>query len=187
MWEDPAYRTALKTRWKTLRAGPLSNEEVYNLLDSLTGTVQQAQVRNFQRWPILNTWIWPNVFCCGAYPEHVAFLHNWIEKRLEWMDGATQTLASEEITPGQVNQTRVMPNPSSGTFAIQYTAGLSDAVQIRVSDPRGVLLQNNTVTPTADGTNWFEWPQPLTTPGLYFYECFRNNQRVGAGKIMVTR
>jgi hypothetical protein len=103
------------------------------------------------------------------------------------MDGATQTLASEEITPGQVNQTRVMPNPSSGTFAIQYTAGLSDAVQIRVSDPRGVLLQNNTVTPTADGTNWFEWPQPLTTPGLYFYECFRNNQRVGAGKIMVTR
>lgn len=36
MWEDPIYRRRLQDRWIELRAGPLSDTHVFQLLDSLS-------------------------------------------------------------------------------------------------------------------------------------------------------
>ncbi len=187
MWEDPAYRRRLKERWIELRAGPFSNTEVFHLLDSLTATVQQAQVRNFQRWPVLNSWVWPNAFCCGAYPEHVAFLRNWIKLRLEWMDHEAKTLPADEVTSAQSFQSRIFPNPADGFFTFKCVATLQDEVMIRVFDPAGQLLETNRFTPISGGENWFEWNCSAMRPGLYFYEIQLNGQRANGGRIVIAR
>ncbi|HRH78187.1 MAG TPA: CotH kinase family protein, partial [Cellvibrionaceae bacterium] len=71
LWDDPAFRARVKTRWQELRSGTFSNAQVFGALDSLSKVVDKAQVRNWQRWPVLNEWVWPNAYCCGTYAQHV--------------------------------------------------------------------------------------------------------------------
>ena len=42
--------------------------------------------RNFQRWNILGTYVWPNFFVADTYPEELNFMKGWLENRLSWYD-----------------------------------------------------------------------------------------------------
>lgn len=188
MWEDPMYRRRLQDRWTELRAGPLSNARVFHLLDSLTSTVQEAQVRNFQRWPVLNTWVWPNVFCCGTYTEHTDFLWSWIVQRLQWMDNTAQTLYVGEYEPQNRFKTRVYPNPVvNGVLTFKCFTHYDDSVLIRVFDPAGRLVEELSFDPEFNEENTFEWQYDVLRPGVYFYEILLNYQRESSGKIVVAR
>ena len=48
--------------------------------------LQQAQLNNFQRWPILEIYVWPNYRITGSYPGEVDFLETWLGERIAWMD-----------------------------------------------------------------------------------------------------
>jgi hypothetical protein len=188
MWEDPAYRGLLKDRWNELRDGPLSNDKVFHLLDSLSGHLQDAQQRNFERWPILNNWVWPNVFCCGSYDEHTLFLRHWIEQRLQWMDSAAQTLYIGEYEPEKRFNTEVYPNPvSAGVLKFKFYTHYDDAVRIRVYDITGRFVQDIEFEPEFNGTNTFEWNYETLRPGAYFYETLINGQRESSGPILVVK
>lgn len=186
MWEDPMYRRRLQDRWTELRAGPLSNDQVFHLLDSLTSTVQEAQVRNFQRWPVLNTWVWPNVFCCGTYNEHTSFLRNWITQRLQWMDNTAQTLYVGEYEAQNRFKTKVFPNPvADGVLKFKCFSHYDDEVLVRVFDAAGRFVEAVAFDPEFNEENTFEWRYDVLRPGVYFYEILLNQQRESSGKIVV--
>ncbi|MBC7777760.1 MAG: CotH kinase family protein, partial [Phycisphaerae bacterium] len=188
MWEDPAYRLRLKDRWIELRTGPFSNTNVFHLLDSLTAAVQQAQVRNFERWPVLDTWVWPNVFCCGPYPAHTDFLRNWLGQRLQWMDSAAQTLYVGEFEAEKRFKTLAFPNPTSeGVLKFKCYAHLDDIVLVRVFDPRGSFVQGVQLQPAFNGENTFEWHYDVLRSGTYFYEILLNGQHESSGSIVIVR
>ena len=44
------------------------------------------QRRNFVRWPILTTWVWPNRVVPGSYDGDMAALQEWLSSRISWMD-----------------------------------------------------------------------------------------------------
>jgi len=44
------------------------------------------QRRNFTRWPILSTWVWPNRVVPGSYDGEMAALQEWLSARTNWMD-----------------------------------------------------------------------------------------------------
>ncbi|MCG2461835.1 CotH kinase family protein [Flavobacteriaceae bacterium F89] len=92
--EDPAYVSQLKTRWKTLRGGVLSEAAILAKIDNYTQTLEKAGAidENFNTWPVLDTYIWPNEFVGKTYGEEVGYLKNWIKARLVWMDGAINGL-----------------------------------------------------------------------------------------------
>jgi hypothetical protein len=48
--------------------------------------LNEAQARNFQRWPILGRTVWPNHFVGGSYEEEVQWMKNYIETRFAWID-----------------------------------------------------------------------------------------------------
>lgn len=188
MWEDPSYRSLLKQRWVELRAGPLSNGKVFNLLDSLSGQLLDAQQRNFERWPVLNDWVWPNVFCCGSYEEHIEFLRQWMELRLQWMDGAAKTLYVGEYEAEKRFQTQVFPNPASnGMLKFKCFTHFDDAVLIRVFDVAGRFVQEIQFEPAFNGENTFEWRYETLHPGAYFYETLLNGRRESSGQILVVK
>lgn len=188
LWEDPTYRTQLKERWATLREGPLSNERIYNMLDSLSGQLQEAQVRNFQRFPVLNSWVWPNVFCCGTYEQHLGFLQNWLTLRLQWMDNALQSLPTEAYEAEKFAPTQVFPNPvSTGVVHFKCYTDHAERIQVQVYDPRGSRVRTLDFVPEAPGERVFEWKYGSLPPGVYFYDIRSQNAVESAGRIVILK
>jgi hypothetical protein len=83
---DPEFENRLKSRWAELRENELRTERMLADIDSLALYLDEAQERNFRRWPILGGHVWPNTFVGETYQEEVEFLKGWLTERLAWMD-----------------------------------------------------------------------------------------------------
>lgn len=188
MWEDSAYRAQLKARWQELRAGPLSNTNIFHKLDSLVQTLQAAQVRNFERWPILYDWVWPNVFCCGSYDQHVAFLRNWLQARLFWMDGALKSLAEEQPALTLAPACTISPNPASPgqPIRLQCPARFGQIQYLSVQNMMGQTVLEMSRPPAPDNGTW-EWSSENLKPGTYFYKIREANQHSCSGRLVLSR
>ena len=87
--EDPNFRQRVSQRWNEHRAGPWSNEQLIADIDETVELLQEAQVRNFYRWPVLGEYIWPNDFGAeerSSYEEEIEYLKEWLLDRTAWLD-----------------------------------------------------------------------------------------------------
>lgn len=83
--QDPAFCAKVKEIWNKNYSALHS---LPNFIDRQVLLISDAQVRNFQKWDILNdTSVWPNNPTKGDYSKHVDFLKNFIERRMAWLDG----------------------------------------------------------------------------------------------------
>ena len=84
LFEDPAFAARVKALWDETK-----NDELAAMLQSIPVTgakLQQPQLNNFQRWPILETYVWPNYAIPGSYAGELDYLRSWLSARMEWMD-----------------------------------------------------------------------------------------------------
>ena len=84
----PPFWYAAQERWAALRQGPLATSAVMAYIDSVANALQEAQTRNFVRWPILDVDVLSNPYIGGSYENEVAYLKTWTAGRLAWMDAA---------------------------------------------------------------------------------------------------
>lgn len=84
--EDPAYSDSLAVRWAELRDDQLSTARIIARVDSVATLLDEAQARNFTRWPILGEKIFPNPYTGETYQEELDYLKNWTTQRLTWLD-----------------------------------------------------------------------------------------------------
>ena len=100
MMEDRYFRDLVKTRWTKLRLEELSDASLVALIDSITGLTEEARIRNFERWPILGVYVWPNYNWQGNdYDDEVAFFRNFLLNRVHWMDNS---VPGQELHPAAV-------------------------------------------------------------------------------------
>ncbi|MEI7503184.1 MAG: CotH kinase family protein, partial [Paludibacter sp.] len=83
---DPYFNSQLKLRWNELRADKLSNVNLTAIIDSCATDLTSAQVRNFQKYNILSTYVWPNNYIGGSYANELDYMKTWITNRLVWME-----------------------------------------------------------------------------------------------------
>lgn len=83
---DWSFSEHLLSRWRALRQTILSNAHIMQMIDSLRVLLDEAKDREFERWPRLGTYVWPNPYVFDTYDEEVAYLKSWIWDRNEWMD-----------------------------------------------------------------------------------------------------
>lgn len=89
LFEDPAYVARFNARWAELkRSGAL--DSLQNLVRSRASYLSVVQVRNFERWPILGTYVWPNRVVTGSYAGEVTAMDRWLSDRISWMYGNIQ-------------------------------------------------------------------------------------------------
>ena len=81
--KDPAFCSKVKQIWNENYA-QLSN--IPNFIDEMAAYINDAQKRNFQKWNILYTYVWPNVFESGSYEQHVGYLKNYYSTRFNWLN-----------------------------------------------------------------------------------------------------
>lgn len=120
MLTDHAFSSALKCRWTELRSTILTNEYFTNAIDSMASVLNEAQERNYQRWNILGTYVWPNQFVGLTYQDEINFLKQWISDRLTWMDANMPGVCDGNVTSidEELKSITIYPNPSGASFYI---------------------------------------------------------------------
>lgn len=82
--DDPAFCAKVKEIWNA------HHEELSSIpefIDLKAMIMEDAQKRNFRKWNILNTSVWPNVVVKGSYAGEVDYLKDYYTKRFNWLDG----------------------------------------------------------------------------------------------------
>ena len=87
--ESTSFRKKLKERWQSLRSNILSDSSIKSRIDLYLENLNDNKVvnQNFYRWSILGQYVWPNYFVGTTHESEIDYLKNWINLRLNWMDG----------------------------------------------------------------------------------------------------
>jgi hypothetical protein len=121
--DSPGYRNGLKCRWEALRQGPLHTDSLHAFIDSMVVYLEEARIRNFQKWPIIGVYVNWNGFVGNTYMEDVNFLKSYIADRATWIDNNLPgicDLSAEEI-PFQPEYFKIWPNPFDGAGYLGFT------------------------------------------------------------------
>ncbi len=86
LFEDHQFQWRYASRWYELRKNVFATERLLQNIDNWANLLNEAQVRNFVRWPILGIYVWPNWFIANTYQEEINWMKNWLRDRLTWMD-----------------------------------------------------------------------------------------------------
>ncbi|MBL7857452.1 MAG: CotH kinase family protein [Cyclobacteriaceae bacterium] len=170
MVQDPVFASALKCRWTEIRNSFLTNAYFINAIDSMAGLLNEAQLRNYQRWPILGVYVWPNQYVGQTYQDEINFMKTWIITRLQWMDdnmpGNCELITSIESNRLE-DAVRIYPNPSQHTFKITIDPSLGNDIHIAIYDVLGKSIYS--IKP--EGSEFIWTAQTYTgetiSPGLY--------------------
>ncbi|MHC1765600.1 MAG: CotH kinase family protein [Verrucomicrobiia bacterium] len=84
--QDPEFMQRVIDRWTELRATFFAPDYLAGRIDAMAAELEEAQARNFQRWPILGEHVHPNWFVGGSFEEEVKWMKRWIRERVEWID-----------------------------------------------------------------------------------------------------
>ena len=184
---DPYYVGMMKCTWLTMRAGKLKDDRIVQYIDSVALVLDEAQQRNYERWPILGQYVWPNQYVGNTYQDEIAFLKQWLLDRLGWMD-ANMPGICEDVTaigdPYPEYVTSVHPNPSSTSFTIDLgNPGLQKS-SIEIFNSVGDLVLS-----VSTNENGFTWGASnakgeKVSPGLYIVNVYRSGKRVGFHRLI---
>ena len=83
LFMDPVFRLKVKNRWNQLKP---QLQRVPDFIEANYRFIEPAAQRNFQKWIILNTYVWPNAKVTGTYRGEVNYLLSFYNSRLQWLD-----------------------------------------------------------------------------------------------------
>ncbi len=124
LFDESRFRNIIYNRWQELRSTVWTNQNIMNLIDSLVLHLEEARERNFQRWPVIGQWIWPNYFVGQTYQEEIDYLKNWLVARLNWLDQnmvGGPSAVDEEFSPLEFVLEQNYPNPFNPVTTIRYS------------------------------------------------------------------
>jgi hypothetical protein len=135
---DEEFLERLSYRWWALRYGKYRSDKLMAFIDAMADTLEEAQTRNFQKWPILGTYVWPNAFIGDTYQEEIDYMKDWLLDRVEWMDSAIYQLTGiadgPKQRPGKLQLLQNYPNPFSSTTDIRFEVPVNGMVKLSLYD-----------------------------------------------------
>ena len=158
IWTDQSFRWAVQQRWNALRNDFLSNSSVNSLIDSLHAHMGQAVDRNFERWPTLGQYVWPNYYIGQTYEDEIEYLRNWIIDRMEWMDNELlSTHTTMCLTPENFSINPLYPNPFNQSVSIRYDIPLDSKIKLNVYNINGEHIHTLLNGRKHAGTHTISW------------------------------
>lgn len=165
LWREPAFNARVMERWQELRQGPLHSDSLTQFIDQQAALLQDAAPRNFERWNILGTYIWPNAFVGNTYAQELDFMKSWLSDRVSWIDAHLQDVTlptAPTLPPFALQRTVIFPNPLRSRGEFTLTVGSTQYVRIAIYDVLGrrvaevfddLLIANESETITFDTSN----------------------------------
>ena len=157
-------------------------------IDSIAFVLDNPQQRNFERWPVLHEYVWPNNFVGGTYANEIAYLKSWIKDRLSWLD--TNIARLELVTALEAKITEdeelvtVYPNPNNGDFYIKFKEFLKAGRRVKLSDQLGQIIIDKYMYINNLTGNTYSFNEILN-PGFYVLEIVAKTGTSNTWKIIV--
>jgi hypothetical protein len=145
LFPDPAFYQNCVLRWNVFRKTILHGDSINNFIEQTVQLLDEPQQRNFERWPILGEYIWPNYFIGDTYEEEVEFLKSWTADRIVWMDEQLklQPVISEvnynSIPANNAGDWIEIYNPTSESINL-YNWKLKDGNDLYYNFPPGAYI-----------------------------------------------
>ena len=153
------YTAALKQRWAQYRRSNLRSDRIMATVDSLATvlTSNGAESRNSRAWPRWGVYVWPNYYVADNFNDEVAFLKQWINDRIAWMD-AQYGFDPNAVLRGDVNadgDVTIDDVTSLIDYLLESNAGIDEAAAD--VDENGALTIDD-VTVLIDYLLSEQWP-----------------------------
>ena len=182
----PHVQNLMRCRWDELRQAGWHNDSLFQFIDENVALIEEARIRNFDQWPVIGEYVWPNDFVGPTYESEINFLKNWLFERLTWMDGylpgdCSAAIGTEE-KPVPELKLEAFPNPFINEITFFFENHevkngeilLFDAygkkvgqIQLTAGEPRAMRLEG-------------------VANGFYFYQLLVKGQVLDAGKLVKT-
>jgi hypothetical protein len=144
MRTDPDFLNMLYCRWHEFRQGVLSDESIMARIDSAVTVIGEAADRNFEQWPILGQYVWPNYFVGNTYEQDVNYMKTWITTRAAWMDshlpqGSCQSPVND-IDASLTFLLKAYPNPAIEEVSIEVQNESPQKLSLEIFNSLGQLV-----------------------------------------------
>ena len=176
---DKNFQKQFAGRWFALRKNEFNISTIFKFIDSLRSVSDEARIRNYQRWPILGTYVWPNYYVGKTYDDEMNYFKNWIIERFSWMDTELLRIVGLEETaeekPSSFGLFQNYPNPFNPETTISYRLSVFSKVSLKVFDVLGTeiaILVNGNQNPGAYETHF---KSNQLSSGIYFYQLRAGN------------
>jgi uncharacterized protein Usg len=185
LYQDGAYRNKLAARWHELRSGQLQTTRVISFIDSVANVLNtESQQRNFQRWPVLNTYVWPNYYVGPTFASEVSWLKNWIASRLNWMDAnMPKLITAAEFKPTDFS-VELYPNPFNDEIRIEYSIIQPAILSLELFDVLGRSVKTIQESRSEAGMYQTQMQLQNLPKGTYYYKARLGQQTPATGKII---
>ena len=189
--EDPYFETHIKYRWEELRSKSFSNMSIFEFIDSCADVLSEAQVRNFQKFDILDKRVWPNPYIGGTYYAEVNYLKDWIADRLYWLDYQIKLIKPSFVNIAEngslagENLSFAYPNPFTDEVTIRFTLPGNAKVNIIIRNVLGeIIMQQSKECDGGYNDFTFSGNDFNQNGNLFFYTLVVDGQMVQSGKMI---
>lgn len=170
MMQDTLFQNNLRCRWENLKPVVFDTTVMFHWIDSMATRLQESQLRNFEQWPIIGTYVWPNYYIPNSYQGEIDTLKWWLKARYEWLDANIPgNLVGCGFTAVQELNTnfdfQVFPNPFKQEITLQFEQYFAQG-NVHLYSIHGERLQEFSV-PTLGNKTTLILDESLTS-GIYF-------------------
>ena len=117
---DPGFKADVVTQWNALKNDGVLSSWI-SAIATEAATLQQSQVNNFSRWPMLGIEVWPNAEAYGTFASEVAYLTNYLQLRTDYLDGQFNSKTATTTTLDA--PTGTLRNGTNATLMAHVTGG----------------------------------------------------------------
>ncbi|AFK04827.1 Spore coat protein CotH [Emticicia oligotrophica DSM 17448] len=162
--------------------GALRDSYLKQQIDSLASALQEPIKRNFQKWPILGTYVWPQPSpYAGSWEQEVIELQNFLTQRLQWLDNNIKTdFAITDSEPALTEMNiRAFPNPFLERININIQSQYAEKASIKLIDMLGnIIFEGNEFLKIGDNEFHIELPENDIVSGEKILIIESNNKRI---------
>jgi hypothetical protein len=189
--EDPYFNSILKNRWDNLRADAFSKTKINAFIDSCTFLLFDAQERNFKKFDILNTHVWPNPYVGGTYINEVNYLKSWISDRLDWLDSQFALIIPLSVDDQRYEPVAsgphisVYPNPFNDRITLSFELDKSANVDVIILNVLGEKIIHQSKACTSGLNQFFFEGENFDRRGnIFIYSLVVDGAIVQSGKMV---
>jgi hypothetical protein len=177
LFKDEAFNKKISDRWTQLRNTTFKTETLLHQVDSISSllSADSAQQRNFIKWPILGTYVWPNYYVGNSYAQEISWLKNWITQRMNWLDANLRSVSTAVEKQASLPGITAYPNPFSSSITIEYAIEKPQEIQFEILTLAGERLDHFAQTHGEAGN--YQWNYSLQAPaGCYILKSQSGNR-----------
>ncbi|HEX9252713.1 MAG TPA: CotH kinase family protein, partial [Ignavibacteriaceae bacterium] len=142
LFDDNAFRDKVYARWQSVKSELINSQKINSYIDSLKVLLDESKTRNFQKWPVLGVWIWPNYYVGQTYEQEINYLKNWIAFRLNWMNNnmighPTDVEGLLPQIPSEFKLEQNYPNPFNPDTKISWQSPVGGHQTLKIFDILG--------------------------------------------------